>query len=105
MDYTRNDIQLFGNVVNGTYTRLFGELIDEVERIRRIEDDCDEWLSRYKAHSITQFGDRQSFYRYIFGTPVSPIRIAGGQRALSKDDVIRLFPKRKHYIEGKHNYF
>ena len=50
MDYTRNDIQLFGNVVNGTYTRLFGELIDEVERIRRIEDDCDEWLSRYKAH-------------------------------------------------------
>ena len=98
MDYTRNDIQLFGNVVNGTYTRLFGELIDEVERIRRIEDDCDEWLSRYKAHSITQFGDRHSFYRYIFGTPVSPIRIAGGQRALSKDDVIRLFPERKQLL-------
>lgn len=98
MDYTRNDIQLFGNVVNGTYTRLFGELIDEVERIRRIEDNCDEWLSRYKAYSITQFGDRQSFYRYIFGTPVRPVRIAGGQRALSKDDVIRLFPERKQLL-------
>jgi len=98
MDYTRNDIQLFGNVVNGSYTRLFGELIDEVERIRRIEDDCDEWLSRYKAYSITQFGDRQSFYRYIFGTPVRPVRIAGGQRALSKDDVIRLFPERKQLL-------
>ena len=100
MDYTRNDIQLFGNVVNGTYSRLFGELIDEVERIRRIEDDCDDWLSRYKAYSITQFRDLQSFYRYIFGTPVRPVRIAGGQRALSKDDVIRLFPERKRLLRS-----